>query len=644
MKVSAAPNKIDDINAEIEKCKRAEDWDGKDSDETLLFPSIKIPHLSRGASACSYVQKPGHTKNGEEFCLSAVMSTAALCNQLFDQQETVEFSVIEGADLSGLKLKHLKFPCALMDGFSSIIQGGTVFIFTTFSKNHHGKVLACGVTHEEQLPTAREALDSFSAGFKIAMRKLGHDEDKVNLALKNLHIASDDGPALKPAITQFLSENASHGSESSCSAHIHNDGLPKNKSKLNDESKYSLVCNHIKMLERFPCHAYGEIPWKAVKLRWHSMDEKSFCEWFENEHINKYANFRAGSVALGMPDDTNSLESQNEHKLKKMFTAVYRRGNPKRRLPIPLPSIIKMLREELLPSWSKDTGNAGWFETEFETTPAGRKLAKELMMDPFLLELGNGLWCARYVGKKTAPLSKSTARRALRLHEEAIRAHLDGKDDDIEWSWDDFKLASSVVFTSKDSCSCKYFLRKKICRDIMAVRELAGLDGLSIGVVAKRGDDIDRRQRGGNKRHRNKPDYEGHVHDRLVIAEREKRREATKTLREIRKRRREHQEELKVDKRPRTEFKCHDCGKVVSTSKGLKQHCTIKNHEYVAEENGGFADLDGTEHSGDEADEGSGEGVEGEGDQDGEDEGGDEGDEGDEGMKVMKVMKVKVMK
>ena len=42
----------------------------------------------------------------------------------------------------------------------------------------------------------------------------------------------------------------------------------------------------------------------------------------------------------------------------------------------------------------------------------------------------------------------------------------------------------------------------------MAVRELAGLDGLSIGVVAKHGDDIDRRQRGGNKRHCNKPDYE----------------------------------------------------------------------------------------------------------------------------------------
>ena len=70
---------------------------------------------------------------------------------------------------------------------------------------------------------------------------------------------------------------------------------------------------------------------------------------------------------------------------------------------------------------------------------------------------------------------------------------------------------------------------------------------------------------------------------------------------------------------------------MVSTSKGLKQHCTIKNHEYVAEENGGFADLDGTEHSGDEADEGSDEGVEGEGHQNAEDEGGDGGDEGDEG-------------
>ena len=124
--------------------------------------------------------KPGLTNKGEEFCLSAMISSAALCSQLLDQQETVKFSVIEGIDSSGLQLKEIQFPFLAADGFSSFIRSGSLIILTTISKNHHGKVLGCGITHSEQLPTVNEALESFAAGFRIVMQKQGHDKDEVD--------------------------------------------------------------------------------------------------------------------------------------------------------------------------------------------------------------------------------------------------------------------------------------------------------------------------------------------------------------------------------------------------------------------------------------------------------------------------------
>lgn len=644
MTASTGPNKIDHLNTEIENCTRVEDWDAQNLNESLLFPTCEIPHLSRGAEARVYTPKPGSTNKGEEFCLSALMSSAALCLQLLDQEETVEFSIIKGIGVSGMQLSKIQFPFLALDGFSSIIRGGTLIVLTTISKNHHGKILGCGLTHSEQIPTVKEALRSFKAGFRVVTQKLGHDMDKIDKSLNRLHFHSDDGPGLKPAVTQYMSENCSQGSESSCSAHIHNDGLPTNKGKLKNElDNYSLVCNHIKTLEKFPRHAYGNIPWRAVKHRWHSMNEVEFSEWFQREHIDKYANFVAGSVALGMPDDNNCLESMNEHKLRKQLTASYRRNNANERLPIALARVLEILRDELIPSWSQDTEQAGWFETEFETTPADRKLAKELMMDPYLLDLGNGLWCARFEGKKIVPLSKETAKKALGLHQEAVEANLNNEGDRIEWNWEEFKLASSVVFISKDCCfPCKVFFRKKMCREVMAIRELLGLGGLSIGVTVEDSDEISRRQRGGNKRQRGQVPYQGIVYDRMELAQQAKKKEAKKAKREITKRRKEQQEELKVNKRPRTEFKCQECGKNIRTLQGLKQHCTIKNHHYVDDEdNGGRTDNKSENNEGESGgdNEGESEGADeedklGEREEGGNSDGGDKDDEsGSEGSK-----------
>ena len=44
-------NKIDKIQEELGKIERVEDWDGVDMSKPLLFPSVEIPHLSRGEEA-----------------------------------------------------------------------------------------------------------------------------------------------------------------------------------------------------------------------------------------------------------------------------------------------------------------------------------------------------------------------------------------------------------------------------------------------------------------------------------------------------------------------------------------------------------------------------------------------------------------
>ena len=585
---SAGSNTIDNIQVQLDKITRVEDWDGRDMHEPLLFPPHKMSYLLRGEDSAQFTKKPGLTKCGEKFCLSALISSAAVCNQLLTQHDTVKFSIIEGFGDGGLQLKDTQFPFFGVDSIGSFVSGGAIVLFGTITKNHHSRILGCGAIHSEQPPTLEESIESFSAGFRIVQKKLRQDETYINEVLDNLHIHSDDAPAIKIPVNQYLNQKTTFGTESSCSAHIHNDGLPKNKAKLKKPDNYGSVCSHINMLQNFPVHAYGNIPWMAVRRKWNSMHETDFRE-FENEHIDKNQNFTAGSVALGTPDDNNFLGSINEHKMRKLFTSAYRRENDKARLPMPISEAIRILATELMPSWSQATDAPGQFETDFETTAQERRFAKEYMLDPYLLQLGDGIYCTRFAGKKSAPLCKSTAQKAFRLHQEAIEAieaRLQEGESEIEWSWDDFKLASSVVFTSEGSCTCKQFLTKKKCLHLMAIRELLGLEGLKIGINEDDNNEILRRKRGGNKRLRGHPSYKGIVDDRLIHAERNKAKEDIKARKEIRKRRSEQQMEMKTNKRPRRGFICQDCDKKMNTRKGLKAHCTIKKHKYVDDEDG----------------------------------------------------------
>ena len=116
------------------------------------------------------------------------------------------------------------------------------------------------------------------------------------------------------------------------------------------------------------------------------MKESSFKRCFQKEHIDKNENFPAGSVALGMPDHNNCVESLNGHQMRKLFTAALKWNNDRAKPPIPLPKIIKILREELIPSLLSMEETAG-FKSEFETTAEDRRLAKENTVDPFLLEV-----------------------------------------------------------------------------------------------------------------------------------------------------------------------------------------------------------------------------------------------------------------
>jgi hypothetical protein len=67
------------------------------------------------------------------------------------------------------------------------------------------------------------------------------------------------------------------GTDTSCSAYLHNDGLKKNKAKLKNAKNIGRIRAHIFKLQLFPNHAYGRIPWEAVEQKWIAMDEEVFC-------------------------------------------------------------------------------------------------------------------------------------------------------------------------------------------------------------------------------------------------------------------------------------------------------------------------------------------------------------------------------
>ena len=574
-------NKIDKIQEELGKIERVEDWDGVDMSKPLLFPSVEIPHLSRGEEAAEHTKNPGCTNRGEDFCLASVISSAAMCNQLITQCNTVQFATIRGVDDGGLQLEEINFPFISFDYISSFLASSSLGAFGTVTKNHHGRLLGFQVAHAEQKPTAKEGIESFLAGFRIVQEKQGYDRNDIDQLLDNINFHSDNGDAIKLAVREYTASTHG-GTDTSCSAHLHNDGLKKNKAKLKNDKNIGKIRAHIFKLQQFPNHAYGNIPWEAVEQKWMTMNEEAFCKWFKAENIVKNPNFRAGSVAIGAPDDNNALESMNEHQLRKLITAAFRRLNDKARLPMPMADVIRILVEELIPSWSADATKPDCFETDFETTTKQRKLAKEFMLDPFLVELTpNTTWAARFKGKETILMSKETASKAFALHKQAIEAHSRGQSDKVAWSWKDFKLAASVVFISKDSCfPCQVFFRKKMCLHIMAIRELLGEEGLKIGAPEEKdGDEIRRKSRGGNKRKRGQDEYIGIVADRLLETSRNKAKEAIKTRREAKKRK----QELKQKKRPRREFKCQ-CGREVKTLLGLRRHCTYKGHSFPDDE------------------------------------------------------------
>ena len=391
-KIGPAPSSSDplgDIQTKFDDIKRVEKWEGEILHEPLLFPF----KLLRGEEARKTANTLGRTKFGEEFYFSFFVSTPALCDQLWRQYFCTEFFMTEGISDDGLQMQRVQFPFYGFDGNGKIANSCVLFPLASITLNHHGRLLGVG-GHNKSPQTATDVMDSFKKGFTIIMLKMGRHQEAIDEILINLHILSDDATALKMAVKQHLKET-SHGTESSCSGHIMIDGFPKNKPKLKDTANnYERFKNHFLRLLKFPCALYGDIPWRAIKEKWLSLGEKAFCTWFEKEHIEKNPNWRAGSIAIGMPDD-NIVESLNEHKFRKLFLAAYRRLEDKNRLPIPVAKALDVLVTELLPSWSKEYETKG-FEEDFETTSADRKLAKDFWLDPYFIELiPERLWCAR---------------------------------------------------------------------------------------------------------------------------------------------------------------------------------------------------------------------------------------------------------
>ena len=574
---------------------KVENWEGVDMNEPLLFPD----HVFlTGDEAEAFSETLGQSKRGKKFALVAVVSTPALCMQLLDQYRTAELSLAADITDDGLVLEKTGFPFYGFDGNNKILHSGTLWPFATSTKNNHGRILAVGMSHNESKATAKPLLKSFETGLAMILKKLEYDNDMIDRLQENIHILSDDAASLKKAVNEHLQQTEC-GTESSCSAHILTDGFKKNKTKLTNIDNYERFKAHIQRLLKLPRSMYGDIPWRAIKEKWLSLGEKAFCKWFEDEHIDKNFNWRAASAAFGVPDDNNIIESLNEHKFRKMFSAAHRREDDKKRLPITFDRALEILVDELLPSWSDEYPEKG-FESDFETTHQERKLAKEYWLDPYLLELTEQLWCARFQGQKTVTVSKQTAKRALRLLKQAFNATQAGprQEGKISWSWDEFKLVSEMVFTSADSCfPCLDFCRKQICMHLMTVRQQLGLKGLLMGLAADEDEDdvILPRKRGGNKRKRDKPGYHGEVHDRMQISKEHEKKETAK-------RRRERKDELKSKSRPVESWVCDTCNKELPTAQGLKSHCTLKKHRSRMLQDAGNDDTDDDDSAGDDSD------------------------------------------
>ena len=127
--------------------------------------------LSRGEEAAEHTKNPGCTNRGEDFCLASVISSAAMCNQLITQCNTVQFATIRGVDDGGLQLEEINFPFISFDYISSFLASSSLGAFGTVTKNHHGRLLGFQVAHAEQKPTAKEGIESFLAGFRIVQEK-----------------------------------------------------------------------------------------------------------------------------------------------------------------------------------------------------------------------------------------------------------------------------------------------------------------------------------------------------------------------------------------------------------------------------------------------------------------------------------------
>ena len=212
---------LNKLKLTLEGITKVEDWDGKDMDTPLLFPG-EIFLIDDEAKAFS--DTLGQTKKGEKFALAAVVSTPALAKLLCDQHEVVEFTEAEQITDDGLVLKKINFPFYGIDGNGKIVRSGVLYPLATVTKNHHGRLVAVGISHNESKPTAKAVLESFKQGFATILIKMGYNEEDIDILLRNIHILSDDSTGLKKAVDEHL-QQAEFGTESSCSAHILNDGF-----------------------------------------------------------------------------------------------------------------------------------------------------------------------------------------------------------------------------------------------------------------------------------------------------------------------------------------------------------------------------------------------------------------------------------
>ena len=253
-------NPLDNLKLKLEDITKAEDWDGKDMHIPLLFPGAI---LLTGEDAEAHSKTLGHTKQGNKFYLAAVVSTPALCKLLWDQYFETEFATVEDITEDGLVLGKTQFPFLGADGNGKIVRSGVLYPLSTITKNHHGRFLGVGVSHNESTSTATDVLGSFKTGVAMILRKIGHDKKVVDEILDNIHILSDDATCLKKAVNQHL-QKTQYGTESSCSAHMLIDGFPKNKPKLNNVDNYERFKAHITRLLKLPRSVYGDIPWRAI--------------------------------------------------------------------------------------------------------------------------------------------------------------------------------------------------------------------------------------------------------------------------------------------------------------------------------------------------------------------------------------------